>query len=229
MSASESFIAKYRQAYVLSILQLASSVSTLVLYGLDEDVWSRVFQLLLIIYALCTILILHRMCVSTLSCMRRANLSCRLAYTRCADPTQSFSRVDTHHSSLIFVFWLSLNSINAWLLITAPTGRLSTVRAFCASSSFTPICIPLMMDFVLPVLIMIPVYSAWRALRRRAAEVYGTHPVAVISRDSCRETSVPAWLAPHSYVAGLLVDEDANGDAVGVKMGPISSEMAETV
>ncbi|KAJ6585969.1 hypothetical protein B0H19DRAFT_1111058 [Mycena capillaripes] len=211
-STLESFIAKYRLARRLSMLQLASSTATLALYGADGDYASKGLQLAPTIYALFTIGMLHRM----------------LYYTRHVNQAKAFSRIDIQHSMLILMIGMWIYCIFCWMYSATQSAVLSATLASCAPhhSYFltNPQCIPLWIDLVLPFLIIATLRSAMRALRQRAVSVHGTAriqgPVQTTSdiSNDVPGAGLPAWMAPNLHVADL--GEYSNSEGTTPKFVP---------
>jgi len=200
-----SFTAYYRLVYALSLLQIASSVATLALYGADGYV---VFTVVTpTAYAFCTAVMMHRM----------------LSYARRPDPNHPHSRVKGQYYMLIYTvgMWV-LCILVLFYYTTYRSALLSTALAICAPWKFfaNMKCVPLGMDTVLPFAILTTVHSASRALRRQAVELHGMDivvaplvPVAQSASESAAAATdpkkfIPAWMAPH--VADLARDVDSD-------------------
>ncbi|KAF7363051.1 hypothetical protein MVEN_00656900 [Mycena venus] len=180
-----SFIARYRFVYALCLLQIVSGVATLALYGADGSVASKVIQVAPTVYALITALKIHRM----------------LSYAHRADPSQPLSRVEGQYLLLIYMvgMWVLCILVSFW----PQYRRFSTMLASCLSTNFPANlkCVSLATDIVFPFSILGAVYSALRALQRRAVELHGADMVAIPVECSLSVTYpqnlIEAWMLPH--------------------------------
>ncbi|KAJ7181263.1 hypothetical protein C8R46DRAFT_1071797, partial [Mycena filopes] len=192
-----SFTTRYRFVYALSLLQVVAGVATVWLYGLVGGVAAAIIQLTPPAYALGTAVLIHRMLPYT---------------TRKTDTPTNLSRVDVHYHNLIFTCFM-------WVLCFVNTRDFdfyglpkyeasSKALALCAQSASSIDswkCIPPGMDAVLPIAIVVALFSTCRALKRRATALYGTEFKLVAapplessdqSSDSTAETKlIPAWMA----------------------------------
>ncbi|KAJ7020078.1 hypothetical protein C8F04DRAFT_1197041 [Mycena alexandri] len=138
----------------------------------------------------------------------------RLPYTLKVDPTNRFSRVDTHHTSLIVVIIFC----GGCLMAINNSFQVSKAFTSCASTplSFMELeCIPLGMHVALPLGILVTVCPAYRALRRRATTLYGSELVPAPQFGSSAPTEarfIPAWKAAH--VADVVREADVEEAAL---------------
>ncbi|KAJ7166963.1 hypothetical protein C8R46DRAFT_1095650, partial [Mycena filopes] len=191
-----SFTTRYRFIYALSLLQVVAGVATVCLYGLVGGVAKTIIQLTPPAYALGTAVLMRRMLPYT---------------TRKTDTPSNLSRVDVHYYNLIFTcFMWALCFVNTrdFDLYGLPKYEASSkALALCAQSAPSTMdswkCIPPGMDAVLPIAIVVALFSTCRALKRRAVALYGTELVAAPPLESSDQSSnstaetklIPAWMA----------------------------------
>ncbi|KAJ6568761.1 hypothetical protein B0H19DRAFT_1133907 [Mycena capillaripes] len=159
--SSTSFHTRYRLISALSVLLIASNVSTLMHYGAEGNILIKLNHIAPPGFAVITSIAMSRM------------LS-----TPHSDPEKSTRRLPSTYNKLmcLLLMWVTLcTSALRFPSRHRPLApRLSRARAACVSSPFRMKCIPLGVDVVLLFSIIIALYSTSRAFRRRVSELYST-------------------------------------------------------
>ncbi|KAJ7166967.1 hypothetical protein C8R46DRAFT_1351168 [Mycena filopes] len=214
-----SFTTRYRFIYALSLLQVVAGFATVWLYGLVGGVAATIIQLSPPVYALCTVAMIHRMLPYTTRRTDPATTFSRvdmhyynLIYTLfmwglCRELftffLQSILSPAAIHPSQPSLRPLVVNTRNLYGLPKYEPA--SKALALCTQSapsmdSDSWKCVPVGMDAVLPIAIVVAVFSTCRTLKHHAIAFYGTELVAAPPLESASDSTaeakpIPAWMA----------------------------------